>query len=105
MHPSPEILNDLVHRLVDAVHPTRVIPFGSAARGEMNEHSDLDVLVLPDSVAQKDGWELAFRSLRRLGVPTDLVVVKEGVSEKHGEAPGSVSEQALHYGVELYHAA
>lgn len=106
MHPSPEILQDLVRRLVDAVHPTRIILFGSAARGEMNEHSDLDVLVVvPDSVAQKDGRELAFRSLRRFGVPTDLVVVNEGVLEKYGEAPGLVYEQALCHCVELYHVA
>ena len=80
MHPSPEILNELVRRLVDAVHPTRIILFGSAARGEMTEHSDLDVLVIvPDGTEHVETWNKAYRSLRRFPYPKDIVVVTESV--------------------------
>lgn len=34
MHPDPQAINELVRRIVEAVHPWRVILFGSAARGE-----------------------------------------------------------------------
>jgi hypothetical protein len=34
MHPDPQILDQLVQRIVEAVHPLRIILFGSAARGE-----------------------------------------------------------------------
>jgi len=44
-----EILHDLVHRVVQAVHPRRIILFGSAATGQMGANSDLDLLVImPD---------------------------------------------------------
>ena len=39
----------LVGRIVAAVHPLRIIVFGSAARGDMNADSDIDVMVvMPD---------------------------------------------------------
>ncbi|MDR3673799.1 MAG: nucleotidyltransferase domain-containing protein [Holophaga sp.] len=106
MKVSAEILDELVKRLVAGVHPTRIILFGSASRGEMHEHSDLDVLVVvPDGMSQKEGWNLAFSSLRRFGFATDLVVVSEGNLAKYGNCPGLVYEQAIKEGRELYHAA
>jgi uncharacterized protein len=42
---SDTILQDIVPRIVDVAQPERIIPFGSAARGEMGPHSDVDVLV------------------------------------------------------------
>jgi predicted nucleotidyltransferase len=46
MHPDPPIIDERVRRIVEAVHPQRIILFGSAARGEMGPNSDLDVLVI-----------------------------------------------------------
>ena len=37
-------------RLLAAVRPSRVITFGSRARGEVREGSDLDVIVVADSL-------------------------------------------------------
>lgn len=106
MNVSAEVLEDLVRRLVEAVQPTRIILFGSASRGEMHEHSDLDVLVvIPDSLPQKEGWTRAFKGLRRFGMATDLVVVNEGILVKYANCPGLVYEQALKDGKELYRAA
>ncbi len=54
MQPDTRLLEELVQRIVEAVHPLRIILFGSAARGEMGPNSDLDVLVvMPD--ASTDG--------------------------------------------------
>lgn len=106
MNVPDEILDELVRRLVEAVQPTRIILFGSAARGEMRDHSDLDVLVVvPDGIPQKEGWSRAYNGLRRFGFATDLVVVNEGVLAKYADCPGLVYEQALRDGKELYHAA
>ena len=35
MQPDEAKLQELVNRIVEAVHPLRIILFGSAARGEM----------------------------------------------------------------------
>jgi hypothetical protein len=35
MSPDPALLDELVRRVVDSVHPLRIILFGSAARDEI----------------------------------------------------------------------
>lgn len=48
---SQGALDKLVARIVDTVHPKRIILFGSAARGEMDASSDIDVLVvMPEGI-------------------------------------------------------
>ena len=101
--PDTQLLDDLVRRIVAEVHPLRIILFGSAARGEMGPHSDLDVLiVMPDgcdtlSVAQ----ELHCR-LGDLGVAKDLIVVQESDFERHRDNPYLIIHTALAEGRELY---
>ena len=49
MSPDTALLNEMVRRIVESVHPQQISLFGSAARGEMGPDSDLDVLVvMPD---------------------------------------------------------
>ncbi len=43
---NTEVLDDVVRRIVEVAQPEKVILFGSAARGETDIHSDLDVLVI-----------------------------------------------------------
>ena len=43
---NPEVLDEIVRRIVAAVAPERIILFGSAARGSMGPDSDLDLLVI-----------------------------------------------------------
>ena len=46
-----QILDELIRRILQVVQPKRLILFGSAARGEMNPESDIDVLVvMPDGM-------------------------------------------------------
>ena len=56
MQPNPEVIEQLVRRIIELVHPLRIILFGSAARGEMESDSDIDVLVvMPEGVHQRRG--------------------------------------------------
>jgi uncharacterized protein len=101
-----ELLNELVGRIVEAVHPVRIILFGSAARGEMWPDSDLDVLVvMPDGVHRRDTATVVYRCLRRFPYPKDIVVATVGDLALYGDAIGLVYRQALKEGKELYHAA
>jgi len=44
-------VENLVSQIVEAVHPLRIILFGSAARGDMRPDSDIDLLiVMPEGV-------------------------------------------------------
>jgi predicted nucleotidyltransferase len=66
--PLQRTLDELVHRIVRAVHPRRIIVFGSAARGGMGPNSDLDVLVvMPDGIHRRRTAQSIYRSLTGLG--------------------------------------
>jgi predicted nucleotidyltransferase len=41
---SPELLHEIVQRLVDEFHPERIILFGSHAWGTPTNDSDIDLL-------------------------------------------------------------
>lgn len=103
MAPDPQVLNELVRRTVDAVHPLRIILFGSAARGEMGPDSDLDVLVvMPDGCQPRAVTRFLYSQLRGFGYAKDLVVVRQSDVEQYGSNPYLVIHTALSEGQELY---
>ena len=103
---SPETLQELVRRIVEAVDPVRIVLFGSAARGDMGPDSDLDVLVvMPDGAHRRETAAAVYRSLRRFPYPKDIVVATVSDLAEYGDAIGLVYRQALKEGKELYHAA
>jgi uncharacterized protein len=96
-------LDDLVQRIVRAVHPRRIILFGSAARGHMGPNSDLDVLVvMQDGTHRRRTAQIIYRSLMGLGTAKDIVVVTERDVQEHGDNPSLVLFPALREGRELY---
>jgi len=104
--PGQQILDDLVRRIVESVQPRRVVLFGSAARGELQPNSDLDVLVvMPDGVHRRRTAQIIYRSLSGLGVAKDVVVVTESDVREHGDNPSLVLCPALQHGKELYNVA
>jgi predicted nucleotidyltransferase len=101
-----EILDDLVQRVVQAVHPRRILLFGSAARGQIGANSDLDLLVImPDGVHRRRTAQTIYRSLSGLGIAKDVVVVTESDVREHGGNPSLVLFPALREGMEIYSAA
>jgi len=80
---------------------SRVILFGSHARGEANEHSDLDFLVIEPSVTDwgKESVRL-YRTLQR-GVYADIIVVSEDSVREWRDVYGTVINSALREGREL----
>jgi len=103
---NPELLEEIVRRISGAVHPLRVILFGSAARGEMGPASDVDLLiVMPDGTHRRDAGRKAFRALSGLGIAKDVIVVTERDLKEFGENPSLVIKPALEEGREVYRAA
>ncbi|MBF0628057.1 MAG: nucleotidyltransferase domain-containing protein [Magnetococcales bacterium] len=102
-HPDPALLDEVVKRIVAAVDPRRIILFGSAARGEMRPDSDLDLLVvMPDGVHRRQTAQVAYHSLRGLGVSKDVIVVTEHDVDKYRDEFSYVIAPALEEGKELY---
>lgn len=103
---DPEMIEEIIRRVTGAIHPLRVILFGSAARGEMGAESDVDLLiVVPDGTRRRDASRRAFRALTGIGIAKDVIVVTESDVKEFGENPSLVIKPALEEGREVYHAA
>lgn len=102
---SDERMQELVKRIVDEVHPVKVILFGSTARGEARQDSDIDVLVVvPDGTHRRKSAQRIYRRLIGFKIPVDVVVATVSDIEKYGDSFGLVYREALKDGRELYAA-
>ena len=106
MRDDETIKTELARRIMEAVHPLRIILFGSMARGQMGPHSDLDVLVImPDGIHRRRIAQDIYLHLLGFGVATDIIVATLGDIQRDGNNPALVYQNALAEGKELYHAA
>jgi len=105
MRPEPEQLAELTRRIVEAVHPLRIILFGSAAREDMNLESDLDIaVVIADGLDRRDTAEILYPRLVGLGLAVDLLVVTPGLLEKYRSSRSLIYADIWRDGRELYAA-
>ncbi len=76
-----------------------MILFGSRARGDSDDHSDFDFLVIEREVKDRFG-EMARlgRILGQLLIPADVVVVSEWHAQKWGAVKGSLVHEAMSEG-------
>ena len=89
--------------LGEAAAPARVILFGSYARGEADDDSDLDFLVVtPEVVARHAEAVRLRRALRGLGLAADVLVASESEVAGWATIPGSVLHQAVTEGRVLF---
>ena len=69
-------VDEAIRRIIDATDPKMIIVFGSVARHEAKEHSDLDLLVIFDRVeSQKEAYASIARQFVGLKLPFDLFVL------------------------------
>jgi uncharacterized protein len=105
MEVTQEQLNEMVRRIVEAAHPLQIIMFGSTARGEAEQWSDVDVLVIvSDGTHRLDTAENIYRKLHGLRVDVDLIVATEGDIARYKDSPGLVYRDAIRDGRMLYAA-
>jgi predicted nucleotidyltransferase len=99
-------LDALVVALVDALHPRRIILFGSRARGDARDDSDVDLLVIADTELPPDERSfLANKAVRDFGLPTDILVVTPGELELLRTWMSSIVAVALREGRVIHEAA
>ena len=94
-------LDDIVQRVVDVAQPEKIILFGSAARGDMNRHSDVDLLIVKDT----DDYNLTgeiYGGLRGVGIPIDVVIVSPDDVERYKDSHPLVIKPALREGRTVY---
>jgi predicted nucleotidyltransferase len=102
---NSKVVESLVQKIVEAIHPLKIILFGSYARGKANPESDIDVLVvMPEGVHCRRTAQLLYRQIRGLGVPFDILVTTPGTLEKHKDNIGLIYRTVLKEGREIYAA-
>jgi len=105
MLPNSEVIEGLAQSIVEAVHPLKIILFGSYARGEPNPDSDIDVLVvMPEGVHCRRTAQLLYRQIKGLGVPFDILVATPSDLEKHKDNIGLIYRVVLREGKQIYAA-
>lgn len=101
---TADLLDEIRRRLVVELKPEQIILFGSYAYGEPTEDSDIDLLVI---VSQSDEPRYrrsrqAYKVLRGIGVPKDIVVMTRAEVERQSQVPNSLASQAIRQGKVLY---
>lgn len=94
-----------IKRLVAVALPTKIILFGSQARGDADDHSDVDLLVIKPRVADRYEEIIELdRSLAGILMPVDILLVSESEFEERADQPGTVERAARQEGRVLYAA-
>jgi len=102
---SQETLEEIIRRIVRVAQPERIILFGSAARGEMGLHSDVDLLVIKSG--EFDQSLLVgdiYVNLHGVGQAVDVILVTPEQVERYRHTHCLVIAPALREGKEVYHA-
>ncbi len=93
---TEEIIAKTIDRLVEAANPERVYLFGSYARGDSRENSDLDFLVVEKTVKNRRREMVRLHdSIRPMRIPVDILVVSETAFNNWVDVPGTVIYNAV----------
>ena len=99
-------IDTAVKRVLSAAHPSKIILFGSRAKGAATADSDLDLLVVERQVAFKIKEMARLRkAVGDIGLSVDILVCSEKEIADWGELPGTAIYWALKEGKVLYDAA
>lgn len=94
----------IVDEIVDRVHPIRVILFGSVARGDVTEDSDLDFLVILNELdpAQRAHLMGNIRFAITAAASIDIFVTDVEEFERRKNVIGSMQYWPAHEGEVVY---
>jgi predicted nucleotidyltransferase len=97
-------LAEIVRRLVAAYRPERVYLFGSLARGDADEDSDYDLMVVvpDDAPPERRDSGLGYSVLRGIGKAADVLVWTRSRFDRRAHVVASLPATVLREGKLLY---
>ena len=102
---SEEKLQEIIRRIVQVAQPEKIILFGSAARGKMGPHSDVDLLVIKGGEYHQGRLTgQIYMNLHGVGQAVDVILVTPEQVERYRNKHFLVIAPALREGKEVYHA-
>ena len=104
---QPDQLAQAAQRVARAAsRPATVIVFGSYARGDATEASDLDLVVVQPELVDKAAEYLRLKAaVGRIGVGVDLLLFARPDFERRSQVPGTLPYWAKKEGKVLYDGA
>ena len=97
-----QILDDIIRRIVEVAQPEKIILFGSAARGDMNRHSDVDLLIIKEGADALELMGDIYMNLDGVGAAVDAVVVTPDDVERYKDSHAMIVKPALQEGRVVY---
>ncbi len=99
-------LDSIAKAIVGVSHPLKIILFGSRARGNANEHSDIDLLVVGERPSTPWSRNRLIGDMRRslpdVKVPVDILFFTPEEMNRWKETTNHVVREALDEGDVLY---
>jgi len=93
------LINDVTNRIIAAVDPIKIILFGSYANGQYRQDSDLDILVLMNTILPRHKRSIPiYRALMGLMIPKDIVVYTPQEVEAWRDVPQAFITTAIKNG-------
>ncbi len=100
---TEQVVKAMTDKIVNTFAPDKIIVFGSWARREADEHSDVDFLVImPYSGSKRDAQVSIRRALKGFGVPKDVIVATEQEVKEKEKLNAYIYGSALREGRIVY---
>lgn len=100
---NEQFLQTIANRIVEALHPQKIILFGSWARGEGDARSDVDLLVIKESeLSRPQRYAEVRRLFWGMGQPMDILVYTPDEFARFQSVPGSFTNTVAREGKVLY---
>lgn len=99
-----KLISEIVRRIVNAVHPLKIILFGSWVYGKPKKGSDLDILIIKDSLTTTRREErIKIRGLLQdFLIPQDIIVATTKDIEEWKNVPQAFITSIVKKGKVIY---
>lgn len=97
------LIEEATRRIVAAFNPERIILFGSYAYGQPTPDSDMDLLIVMDTITPPHKRAVPVRKLlKHMGIAKDIIVKTPEEFERFKDIVGTIIYPAAHMGKVLY---
>ncbi len=97
------LIRDIVLRIVNVIHPDKIVLFGSQARGEARPESDIDLLVIARSTEPRHRRSAPlYGALSDILAPMDILVYSPEEVDEWSQVRQAFVTTALREGKVLY---
>ncbi len=100
---NDKALQQITSNVLKVSNPNKIIMFGSYARKEADEDSDLDLLIIEQEIVDRGKEMITIRNaIGDVGIGVDVIVCSESYVKEWGHVRNTLVHQALKEGKILY---